>query len=103
MNETKNNNDAARDAGQNITEILTPVAEHCGAIIHESETGTLHYFDRDGYMHTRNNRLGKAERMEWIKKDIEHYAKNGWLTRPAGEYQESVRFTRPMTYEESIA
>jgi hypothetical protein len=60
-------------------EILTPIAEFLGMLIHEAEDGSYKFFDKDGYIHSRNTRMNKKQRLTWIKSDISWYAVNGWL------------------------
>jgi hypothetical protein len=60
-------------------EILTPIAEFLGVLIHEGENGSYYYFDKDGYQHCRNTRLNPKQRLAWIKTDISWYALKGWL------------------------
>jgi hypothetical protein len=61
------------------TNILNPIAEHNGEIIHEGENGSFHFFDKNGEIHTRNNKLCRRERLAWIKSDMDWYSQNGWL------------------------
>jgi hypothetical protein len=60
-------------------EILNPIAEFLGVLIHEGENGSYYYFDKDGYRHCRNTRLNPKQRLAFIKSDISWYALNGWL------------------------
>lgn len=60
-------------------EVLVPESEHEGHIIHRLPDGSLGYFDRDGYLHVRNTKLNERDRLWWIKSDINHYVRNGWM------------------------
>jgi len=62
-----------------VIEILTPIAEFCGVLIHEGENGSYYFFDKDGYKHCRNTRLAPKQRLTWIKNDIRWYSFNQWL------------------------
>lgn len=60
-------------------EILNPIAEFLGVLIHQGENGSYYYFDKDGHRHCRNARLNPKQRLAFIKSDISWYALNGWL------------------------
>lgn len=62
-----------------IIEILNPIAEFLGVLIYEAENGSYKFFDKDGYIHSRNAILNKKQRLYSIKSDICWYTLNGWL------------------------
>jgi hypothetical protein len=71
MNKEKNSNQAVK--------ILNPIAEYLGVIIHETEEQSYCFFDVNGYLHSRNTKLCKRDRLNWIKEDMSLYLQKGWL------------------------
>ena len=70
----------------NTIEILNPIAEFLGVLIHEAENGSYCYFDKYGVQHCRNTKiLSEKSRLAWIKSDISWYALNGWLDLAQGD------------------
>lgn len=69
----------------NTIEILNPIAEFLGILIHEAENGSYQYFDKDGNIHSRNATLNQKSRLAYIKSDISWYALNGWVDLAQGD------------------
>ncbi len=60
-------------------QILNPIAEYLGIIIHETEDQSYCFFDVWGNPHYRNTKLGKRDRLHWIKQDVSLYLQKGWI------------------------
>ena len=60
-------------------EILNPIAEFLGVLIHEGENGSYYFFDKDGHTHCVNCTVSPKQRLAFIKSHISWYELNGWL------------------------